>query len=235
MTKTKVLKESVSGAAVTSVTTQTAGNCYQLPLLPQARSPHLNQDEIKEAFQELKAEGKVPTVRLLHAKLGRGSFRTINQCYQSLVKEELNSRLNDIDRQKIPEGRLKLLIDDLAECALKYTIEEDERKLEHLRRLLLSTEERTQANVDELSARIDELSTENIQLKSNIDELAKEKDAAISENNILTDQVNLLSSELNQAKKENELLSKVKELLDKPKLIETVRMNQTAKRRSKKD
>lgn len=205
---------------VTSVTSVTSGNSYHL--LPQSKSNPLSYEEIKSAYLDIRGSGVVPTVRLLHEKLGHGSFRTINQAYQQLRKEDLSIRLSELEKKRIPTGRLKTLIEDLAECATKYTIEDDEQRIAHYHDLIIAAEENARNNVTGLSARIDELTEENSELKTMVEKLNKENNKINDKNKSLTDQNQLITNELNLLKSKYDLFTGLESILRKPNLLEAV-------------
>ena len=189
---------------------------YVTPITPQGsqkRKENLTFEEVKEVYLKLKANNLRPTAIAIREQLKHGSFTTLQKFVTQLNKEFTNNRLNDIQKEKVTDEVIKMLVEELTERVLKVRIKDDDKKIDNLSHIIVQMMEE-QSKTDMENARlIDEYKIKINEMAESLDKEIAEKEVFQAEVIKLTNQLTELTTKLEKERIENEDCRRIMNIL----------------------
>ncbi len=174
---------------------------------------NLTVAEVKDVYLKLKVEGIVPTVRLVREQLKHGSYSTLQNIISELNQEFANNLLTEIQRKRVPDEVMTMLLNELTERALQCTIKEDDTKIDELEKTILKLTEDHAKTDAEYAAQLDECIGRNNELISDLNKNMALVTELEKENSDLKNQIAVLSSQIEQDRAKYNYLNQISILL----------------------
>ena len=154
-----------------------------------------------------------PTAIAIREQLKHGSFTTLQKFVTQLNKEFTNNRLNDIQKEKVTDEVIKMLVEELTERVLKVRIKDDDKKIDNLSHIIVQMMEE-QSKTDMENARlIDEYKIKINEMAESLDKEIAEKEVFQAEVIKLTNQLTELTTKLEKERIENEDCRRIMNIL----------------------
>lgn len=103
----------------------------------------------------------------------------------------LKIKLSEIDKKCVLNWTIEQIIHDLTDVCIKFTLKEENFKIDSLNSMLLKAYQKRKSSEEELTATIDKANSEISTLSTKVSELESNNSRLLSENHALRDHVNV--------------------------------------------
>ena len=196
------------------------------PAKNKTRSAPITELDVAEAYMRLVSEGIIPTVRLIHDVLQRGSFRTIQQFFEPFDLEYQKKQIEASDQPNNLSDFERVLIGALSKVCYETKVKRYEDKILTLQCVIEKLEETNTKEQVLLCENLESTQKELSEAQAVIEELNKEKatlqdqlTAALNENTKLKDAAKETKTDLKHYRELVQLIIKSSKDPDLPKTL----------------